>query len=192
MGADRGGPPDGSRDDDAASRLDGNRSWRIDTPRGAVLQKLYVERAGAVRGVVRDALIAVMGTKTSARAAARRATERRLLATWRAAGFDVPRDLTDEFPELGGDRVAVFEFVEGRPLYDVLAREGLAGAPRAEILLRFAADWGRRHVAALRGSDSNDRRAPVPAGSCRISSRGTRRSPRITSREARRSSSRWS
>jgi hypothetical protein len=135
--------------------LRGNRSWRVETPRGAVLQKLYGERSGGLRAALREALISLAGAKTSARAAARCATERRLLAKWRAAGFDVPLDRTAEFPELGGPRVAVIEFVEGgRPLWDVLVRKDLADADRDALLGRFAAQWGRRHAAAIAAADA--------------------------------------
>ena len=135
--------------------LNGNRAWRIDTPGGAVLQKLYVERSGGLRGVLRDLLIAIAGTKTSARAKARRATERRLLAKWRGAGFDVPLDRTDEFPQFGGSNVAVFEFVNGQPLYDLLVSPQISPDTRASLLRRFAAEWGRRHVAAIAANDAD-------------------------------------
>lgn len=141
--------------DAATDRLDGNRSWRVETRDGPVLQKLYVERAGAIRGVVRDLLIALSGVKTSARAAERWATERRILEKWRAAGFDVPRVLTDERRDLGGPCVAILEFVPGRPLYDLLVRKDLAAGERASILRRFAAEWGRRHAAAISAQDAD-------------------------------------
>jgi hypothetical protein len=104
---------------------------------------------------VREVLLLLARTKTSARAAARCATERRLLARWRAAGCDVPADLTDARRDLAGPRVAVFEFVPGRSLWDLLAEGGLTGEDRREVLRAFAASWGARHVLAVRESDAD-------------------------------------
>lgn len=133
----------------------GNRSWRIDTPSGPVLQKLYRERSGLLVAWVRDLLIRGMGVKTPASPAARRATERRLVAAWRAAGFDVPEDRTDRHPEYGAPDVALFEFVEGTTLHDLLVRPEFRGAVRRTTLERFAADWGRRHAEALARTDAS-------------------------------------
>ncbi|MCG3133953.1 MAG: hypothetical protein HMLKMBBP_01222 [Planctomycetes bacterium] len=140
----------------SADRLAGNRSWRVETPSGPVLQKLYVERAGPVRTFLRELLLSAAGSKTSARAAARCATERRLLAAWRAAGADVPRDLTDapEGRALAGPRIAVFEFIDGATsLWDLVVDRAVPAEARRAALARFAAAWGARHAAALRAND---------------------------------------
>lgn len=136
-------------------RLDGNRSWRIETPKGPALQKLYCARGGALGGLVRELLIALARTKTSARPRARRDTERRLLHLWRARGVDVPADWTDDLPQFGAPDVAVLEFVEDAvPLWDLVVRPGLDEERRADVLRRFAAAWGRRHAEALRTGDA--------------------------------------
>jgi hypothetical protein len=136
-----------------AGRLRANRVWRTETPSGPVIQKYYLERAGPIRAVLRDLLIRAIGVKTVACPSARRATERRLLARWRAAGFDVPEDLTERHAWIAGPRVGVYEFVEGTPLYDLLRRPDLGADERRDVLRRFAADWSRRHAEALRSGD---------------------------------------
>ena len=73
--------------------LDGNRIWRVATPRGTVLQKLYAERGGWFASWSREFATRLRGGKTSTRAAGRRATESRLLRQWREAGLDVPAEL---------------------------------------------------------------------------------------------------
>lgn len=141
--------------DPELGRLRGNRSWRVETPDGPALQKLYCERTGAVAALVREFLIAAARSKTSQRPLARKATERRLLRLWRDHGFDVPRDRTDELPAFGGANVALFEFVDGAtPLWDLLADRRLDEARRESVLRRFAAEWGRRHAEALRTGES--------------------------------------
>jgi hypothetical protein len=133
----------------------GNRSWRIETPKGPALQKLYRERGGALSVLVREILIAAARTKTSQRARARRATERRLLRHWRERGFTVPQDWTEDLPAFGGPDVAVLEFVEGAvPLWDLLVRPALDEERRVAVLRSFAAEWGRRHAEAVRASDA--------------------------------------
>ena len=119
-----------------------------------MLQKLYVERTGRLRSAVRDLLIRIAGTKTGASPAARRATERRMLALWRASGIDVPEDLTDAFPQFGGPGVALYEFVEGTTLHDLLEPGRLAGDARRDVLTRFGTAWGRRHAEALRRGEA--------------------------------------
>jgi hypothetical protein len=138
-----------------ARRLVGNRSWRIETTLGPALQKLYLERGGALAVRGREALIRLAGVKTSARARARRATERRLLRLWREHGFDVPQDWTDALPEFRAPNVAILEFIEGAvPLWDVLALERLSAARREAVLRAFSAEWGRRHQEALRSGEA--------------------------------------
>ena len=135
-------------------RLDGNRLWIVDTPRGRVLQKLYAERGGALRCRVRDLLARLRGGKSGTRAAARRATERRLLALWREAGCDVPRDLSDEHPELVNGRTLVLEFVEGPLLARALREAGADRARRDGLLEAFAATVRRRHDLALQRGEA--------------------------------------
>lgn len=133
----------------------GNRSWRIETSKGPALQKLYRERTGCAAAFARELLIAVAASKTSQRPAARKATERRLLARWAAHGLSVPADWTDALPEFGAADVAVLEFIEGGvPLWDVLAAPSLAEARRADVLGRFAAAWCARHTAAIREGEA--------------------------------------
>jgi len=130
-------------------RLDGNRLWPVDTPRGRVLQKLYAERGGPLRSRLRDLLARLRGGKSGTRAAARRATERRLLALWRAAGLDVPADLSDEHPDLANARTLVLEYVEGPLLSHALRAAAGDRARRDALLTAFAAATRRRHDLAL-------------------------------------------
>ena len=132
-----------------AGRLDGNRIWRVATPDGTVLQKLYAERGGWLRAWGRELTTRLMGAKTSTRAAGRRATEARLLALWRAAGLDVPANLSDRHPDLANERTLVLEDVSGPLLSQALADPALAGPPREALLARFAAACRARHDQAL-------------------------------------------
>jgi hypothetical protein len=132
-----------------AGRLDGNRVWRVDSPGGPVLQKLYAERGGWLHAWGRDVLSRLRGAKTGTRAAARRATEARLLGLWRQHGCDAPADLSAQHPDLASESVLVLEFVEGPLLSERLRDSMLAPAARAALLAAFGAAWGRRHRLAL-------------------------------------------
>jgi len=142
------GPADGGQTFHAA-RLDGNRVWRVDTSRGTVLQKLYAERGGWLRACGREFFSSLRGAKTGTRAAARRATEARLLALWRQHGCDAPVDLSAEHPDLAGPHTLVMQFVPGPLLSDRLRDTALPPAARAALLSAFGAAWGRRHRLAL-------------------------------------------
>jgi hypothetical protein len=125
--------------------LDGNRIWRVATPQGTVLQKLYAERGGWAYAWRRELLTRLRGGKTSTRAAGRRATERRLLRLWREAGLDVPADLSEAHPDLANARTLVLEDVPGPLLSQVLSDAALPAGRRAELLRRFARQWCARH-----------------------------------------------
>ncbi|MCB9896999.1 MAG: hypothetical protein H6825_03230 [Planctomycetes bacterium] len=147
MGAAR--DDDERRDDD-----DGNRLWVVDTARGRVVQKLYRRRGTWISETTRHVLTRLAGRKSGVTARARRATERRLLQHWKAAGCDVPADLTEAYPELGGPCVAIYEHIEGDTLARRLGRR--AALPRAErdpLLRRFGAAWRARHDRALTDTD---------------------------------------
>jgi hypothetical protein len=131
------------------TRLDGNRVWRVVTPRGTVLQKLYAERGSWLRAGTRDVFSGLLGAKTGTRAAARRATEARLLALWQRHGCDAPADVSAGHPDLAGEHTLVMEFVEGPLLSDRLRDAALASAARAALLAAFGGAWGRRHRLAL-------------------------------------------
>ncbi|MCB9882904.1 MAG: hypothetical protein H6834_14050 [Planctomycetes bacterium] len=137
--------PGSKREARALRHLDSNQVWRVDTPSGPVVQKYYVERSGLFGTAWKRLATAVLGRKTSPAARARRATEGELLRRWNEAGFDVPKDLTAEHLELGGDDVRVLEFVEGGTLLDRLRDETLAEDERAALLERFMREWSRRH-----------------------------------------------
>jgi hypothetical protein len=132
-----------------AARLDGNRIWRVETPRGPVLQKLYAERGSWLHAWGRELGTRLRGGKTSTRASGRRATERRLLALWRAHGCDVPAELSAEHPELANARTLVLELIEGPLLSRLLDDPVLPATRRAQLIARFAADLARRHDLAL-------------------------------------------
>lgn len=133
---------------------DGNRLWILDTPRGRVVQKFYRRRGNACSEGLRHLAARILGRKTGVTAAARRDTERALLARWRAAGVAVPADLTDAWPHIGGRCVAVLECVEGPLLIDRLRRRTrLPREERDPLLRRFAAAWKARHDRALADGD---------------------------------------
>lgn len=129
--------------------MDGNRIWRVQTSGGPVLQKHFGERGGWLHRWAREAGTQLLGKKTSTLAAGRCATERRLLALWATAGQQVPRDLSEDHPDLAGPGTLVLEFVEGRPLTESLAEASLGDEARADLLRGFAAHWCQRHRLAL-------------------------------------------
>jgi hypothetical protein len=90
---------------------------------------------------------------TSSAADARWRTEGVLLALWREAGVDVPRDLTEAHRDLAGDRVRILEWIDGKPLTRLLAAGGLDRAARDALLVRAGAAWGGRHVAAVKRAE---------------------------------------
>ena len=133
-----------------SSGAGGNQGEPAQTPTGPVIVKVYRTRRGALREWMRQAGT-TLRHKTSPSPRGRRETERRVLARWRAAGFDVPRDLTDEHPELSGPDRIVLEALSGPTLHERLRRR-----PRAERdawLTRFAAGWSRRHEHVVRTGD---------------------------------------
>jgi tRNA A-37 threonylcarbamoyl transferase component Bud32 len=131
-------------------RLDGNRIWRVPDSQGALVQKLYAGRKDFLRRFFRNLGLLFFPLVSSATATGRWQTERSLLRTWREAGIDVPRDLTDEHPEFAGPRVTVMEYVEGEALGNVLRNLDQPREERDELLRRFAAMWGTRHGLALK------------------------------------------
>lgn len=131
----------------------GNLSWRVETGRGTVLQKVYLARHGALRSALRALVVALARRKSGTSPLARWATERAVLAHWRERGFDVPRDLSGEHPGLCRPGVSVLEFVSGDVLQRLLADPRLPRAERDALLTRFAAQWSRRHRAALDTGD---------------------------------------
>jgi hypothetical protein len=132
----------------------GNRIWRVETPSGPVLQKMYGDKGGAVFARVQAGIHALARVKSSPRARRRRETERALLKLWRECGFDVPRDLTEAHPDLAsrGDTL-VLECIDGPELLYALERGMPDRTRRDSLLRRFAADWGRRHALALERAD---------------------------------------
>ena len=137
-----------------AARLDGNRIWRVATPRGSVLQKLYGERGGGLRPWLRELGSRLRGGKSSTLAAGRRATEARLLALWREAGLDVPAELSALHPDLASERTLVLEDVPGPLLSELLSDPGLPPERRQELLRRFARQWCARHRLALQRGEA--------------------------------------
>jgi hypothetical protein len=137
-----------------APRDAANRLWRVETPAGPVLQKMYGEKGGALRSAWRGWMSRVVRGATSSRAEARRRTERETLALWRGAGIDAPEDLTDRHPALGGERVAILEWIEGTPLPRALAALGADRAARDALLRRAGAGWGWRHAVASEKRDA--------------------------------------
>lgn len=128
----------------------GNRLWRVETPAGPALQKLYGSRTGPLRDRWRGLLSRIIRGATSTTPAARLRTERETLALWRDAGIDVPGDWTGRFPGLAGEGVVLLEWIEGTPLDRVLAS---GKGDRAALLRRWAGAWGRRHGIAVARND---------------------------------------
>jgi hypothetical protein len=129
--------------------MTGNRIWRVETPSGPAVQKLYGERSGSLRSLGKTAVERLLRRKSTSSARSRYATERHLLALWAEAQIDVPADVGSRHPEFLRDDVLLLEFVDGRPMLIVLAEKRLAQPEREDLLRRFAAGWSRRHRLAV-------------------------------------------
>ena len=78
----------------------GNLSWRVETPDGPVLQKVYLARHGFLRSALRSVAVGLARSKSGTSPLARWRTERAVLARWTECGFDVPRERSAEYPRL--------------------------------------------------------------------------------------------
>ena len=121
--------------------MTGNRIWRVETPSGPAVQKLYGERAGSLRSLGKTLIERLLRLKSTSSARSRYRTERHLLALWAEAQINVPADIGSRHPELIRDDVLLLEFVDGRPMLIVLAEKRLA-QPQRDDLLRFIRDCG--------------------------------------------------
>jgi hypothetical protein len=77
-----------------------------------------------------------------------------MLELWRAAGIDVPRNLSAEHPELHHQDTLVLEFVDGPLLSRRLVDPDTTSVRGQELIARYARELGHRHRLAL------DRREP--------------------------------
>ena len=135
-------------------RTGGNRIWRIDTPAGPAVQKLYRERRGHLRGLCTRVLERALRRKSSSAPRSRCETERRLLSLWAEAGIDVPAPIASGHSALHGGDQLLLEFVDGATLASLLAGAELRRLQRDELLTRFAATWCHRHRLALQTGDA--------------------------------------
>ena len=127
----------------------GNQIWPVPTPDGVVLQKLYAARDAGPSHWMRLLVERIARQKTPTTVNARWRTERMLLATWRAAGCDVPEDRSARHPAYVHGTTTLLEFIDGKILGKLLASDTLTREQRDDLLHRFAAAWGRRHALAL-------------------------------------------
>jgi hypothetical protein len=140
--------------DEARLRFDGNRVWRVETPDGPVIQKLYNRRGRWPAEEFRAVMTALIGRKTSSLARQRRETERRQLALWRLTGFDVPREISAEHPGLAGPTQLILEYLDGPKLLDLLKPQAnTSRADRNRLLYRYGTLWRERHDVALSTCD---------------------------------------
>lgn len=115
-----------------------------------VVVKLYGRKRGAARDFVRGVGQQWIVGKSGMAPAARAATERAVLAAWRAAGFDVPALQGDVvLPAEVVQPAVVMEFVPGRTLQAVVGDPRLALSEKERLLTRVAAEWARRHAVAI-------------------------------------------
>lgn len=137
----------------------GNRVWRVTLPGEgadgvAAILKLHDRRRSLLREAMRSLLAWLWRRKTLPTAAARRATEARLLQEWAAAGCDVPALLDPAAHGLAAGPGLWQQDLGGQVLLACL-RPGVEGAPeaRAALLSRFGAAWAHRHRLALTRDD---------------------------------------
>ena len=110
-----------------------------------VVVKLYGRKRPFLPTLLRAFGHRLLVGKTGLSARARRDTEARLLALWRAHGFPVPEVLALTLPEPVAEPYLVIERVDG-PKVDARLRD--PAAPQAELeaaVARFAAECSRRH-----------------------------------------------
>jgi tRNA A-37 threonylcarbamoyl transferase component Bud32 len=110
-----------------------------------VVVKLYGRKRPVLPTLLRSFGHRFLVGKTGLSARARRDTEARLLALWRAHGFAVPEVLALTLPEPVAEPYLVIERIDG-PKVDARLRD--PAAPQAELeaaVARFAAECSRRH-----------------------------------------------
>jgi hypothetical protein len=111
-----------------------------------VVVKIYGRKRALLPTAVRAFGHRFLVGKTGLSASARRDTEARMLALWRAHGFAVPKCLAESLPEPIPEPYLVLERVAG-PTVD--ARLRTARTAELEPALRaFAGEWSRRHALA--------------------------------------------
>jgi len=139
---------------DANARL-GNRLWRIELTDGrAAVQKLFQRRRSALKTGLRIVFTWLSRAKTSPTATGRRVTEAQLLRLWSDKGFDVPELVAPHAAGFAAGPFVLMEYVAGPTLLaHLLADEQRVDSERDGLLVRFGADWSRRHHAALEGDD---------------------------------------
>ncbi len=115
-----------------------------------VVVKLYGRKRAHVPTALRAFGHRFLVGKTGLSARARRDTETRLVGLWRAHGFATPALLELSLPEPVVQPYVVLERIDG-PTVDALLRDPDAAQEKLEpALIRFGADWSRRHGLAER------------------------------------------
>ncbi|MHC4820350.1 MAG: hypothetical protein ACYTDX_01350 [Planctomycetota bacterium] len=146
-----------------AKRVRGNRVWRVETPTGPVIQKLYRRKAPVWQSAFRSLFARFLRSATGVSIRGRWQVERRMLGEWRKAGVDVPRVLDEEHPRLAGDDITIMEFIDGRLFGWVLGgRDRADRAQRDDAIDRVCAAWGGRLAVA---AEKGDRRLVQVHGS---------------------------
>ena len=117
---------------------------RVTHPDGALIVKLYGRKQSWGRAVWRDLASRAVG-KTSTHRMARWRTERQVLELWGKEGFEVPKLVDLEIPELAHWPHLVMECVIGRTIWEILGDPKVTLREKDSILERFAAGWAARH-----------------------------------------------
>jgi hypothetical protein len=114
-----------------------------------VVVKLYGRKRDVVRDLLRDVGQRLFAGKSGVRADRRAATEARVLALWRRAGFDVPELLEGvRLPAKIVQPSVVMEYVPGRTLDALVADASVALPDKQRIVTRLARELARRHARA--------------------------------------------
>ena len=114
-----------------------------------VVVKLYGRKRDALRDFLRDVGQRFLVGKSGVRAERRAATERRVLATWRREGFDVPALIEDVvLPAEIVQPSVVMEYLPGRTLDRVVADGSVPLDDKQRIVTRLARELARRHARA--------------------------------------------
>ncbi|MEW6743875.1 MAG: hypothetical protein AB1486_14060 [Planctomycetota bacterium] len=115
----------------------------------SAIAKIYGLKRNTVRTLLWQIGHRVLAGKSSIFARSRWATEREVLALWRANGFDVPRLLELELPASFPRPYLLLEWIDGPSMEELLRDEELALGEKEALLMRFVEVWGRRHERAL-------------------------------------------
>lgn len=124
----------------------GNLLLKVDKGDETFILKLYRRRWPLWKEHIEPVTAKIFQKKMGTNVRIRFQTERENLAMWTREGFDVPQNFDYPIPE-GIDPPALWlEYCPGRLLSEVLRDNRLPWNEKEQVLTRFGAELGRRHL----------------------------------------------